>query len=208
MKCLNFKSLISTHAFGLSPVTFFVWDMRRVVKWTEHDGKNIFRSVRIWSSNISTSAKFSYSETNQTSFRGHFTRIKKILQNGRLTALSGLREGRPQYILKTRIMELQISFRLRQFLVGTLRKWRLISLPRYFSLTKNSVSDRRTMWMEIRLNADRAKDIFRPYLFVSALSACPIRKNSLATSEMCEWKSGLMQWVNFNVINNVIRYNN
>ena len=33
--------------------------------------KNIFRSVRIWSSNISTSAKFSSSETNQTSFLSH-----------------------------------------------------------------------------------------------------------------------------------------
>ena len=33
--------------------------------------KNIFRSVRILSSNISTSAKFSHSETNQTSFWSH-----------------------------------------------------------------------------------------------------------------------------------------
>ena len=74
--------------------------------------------------------------------RGHFTRIKKFLQNGRPTALSGLKEDRPQYILKTRIIELQTSFCLQQFFAGTLRKWRLIFLPRYFSLTKNSVSDR------------------------------------------------------------------
>ena len=33
--------------------------------------KNIFRSVRIGSLNISTTAKFSYSETNQTSFLSH-----------------------------------------------------------------------------------------------------------------------------------------
>ena len=33
--------------------------------------KNIFCSVRIWSSNISTSAKFSHGETNQTSFLSH-----------------------------------------------------------------------------------------------------------------------------------------
>ena len=94
------------------------------------------------------------SQRNQSDFflesRGHFTRIKKFSQNGRPTALSGLREDRTQYILKTRITELHISFRLRQFFTGTLRKWRLIILlryfsltKRYFSLTKNSVSDRR-----------------------------------------------------------------
>ena len=90
-----------------------------------------------------------FSQRNQSDFfsesRGHFTRIKNLLQNGRPTALSGLREERPQYILKTRIIALQISFRLRQFFAGTLRKWRLIFLPRYFPLTKNSVSDRRKM---------------------------------------------------------------
>ena len=33
--------------------------------------KYIFRSIRIWRLNISTSAKFSYSETNQTAFLSH-----------------------------------------------------------------------------------------------------------------------------------------
>ena len=93
-------------------------------------------------------------QRNQLEFflesRGHFTRIEKFSQNGRPTALSGLREDRPQYILKTRIIERQ-TFRLRQFFAGTLRKWRLIFLPRYFSLTKNSVSYRRKALMEIRL---------------------------------------------------------
>ena len=88
-----------------------------------------------------------FSQRNQSDFllesRGHFTRIKKFSQNGRPTALSSLREDRPQYILKTRITELKTSFRLRQFFAGALRKWRLTFLPRYFSLTKNSVSYRR-----------------------------------------------------------------
>ena len=56
------------------------------------------------------------SERNQSDFflesRGHSTRIKKFSQNGRSTALPGLREDRPQYILKTRIMELQTCFSL------------------------------------------------------------------------------------------------
>ena len=72
-----------------------------------------------------------------------FTKIKKFSPNGRLTALSGLREDRPQYILKTRIIQLQIRFRLRHFFAGNLRKWRLIFLSRYFSLTTNRVSNRR-----------------------------------------------------------------
>ena len=37
-------------------------------------------------------------------------RIKKFL-NGRSTALSGLREDKPQYILRAIIIELQTSFR-------------------------------------------------------------------------------------------------
>ena len=88
-----------------------------------------------------------FSQRNQSDFfresRGHFRRIKNLSQNGRPTALSGLREDRPQYILKTIITELQTSFRLRQFFAVTLRKWRLIFLLRYFSLTKNSDSDKR-----------------------------------------------------------------
>ena len=86
-------------------------------------------------------------QRNQSDFflesRGHFTRIKKLLQNGRPTTLLGLREDRPQCSLKTRIIELHTSSRLRQFFAGTLRKWRLIFLLIYFSLTKNSISDRR-----------------------------------------------------------------
>ena len=65
---------------------------------------------------------------------------QKFSQNVRPTALSGLIKDRPPYILKTRIIELQTSFRLRQFFAGTLSKWRSIFLPRYFSLTKNSVA--------------------------------------------------------------------
>ena len=38
-------------------------------------------------------------------------RIEKFLQNGHPTALSGLRKDRSQYILKTRIIVLQTSFR-------------------------------------------------------------------------------------------------
>ena len=72
---------------------------------------------------------------------GHFTRIEKLSQNGRPTALSGLREDRSKYILKTRIIECH-TFHLQQFFAGTLRKWRLIFLLRYFSLTENSISDR------------------------------------------------------------------
>ena len=123
--------------------------------WNEQNRtKNIFHSVRIWSSKISTSGKFSCSKTNQTSFLSHVDvswGSKNFLQNGYPTALSGLREDRPQYALKTRIIELQTSFRFWQFFTGTLRKWRLIFLQRYFSLTKNSISDSRKVWMEIRL---------------------------------------------------------
>ena len=73
---------------------------------------------------------------------GHFMRIEKFSQNGRPTALSGLREDRSQYILKNK------NYRASHFSLATVfrldwRKWRLILLPRYFSLTKNSFSDRR-----------------------------------------------------------------
>ena len=118
--------------------------MRRVVKRIEQDEKYIL---------LCSHLKFKYFnfceiffQRNQSDFFlescGHFTRIEKFAQNGRPTALSGLREDRPQYILKTKIIERQ-TFPLRQFFAGTLRKWRLIFLPRYFSPTKNSVSDRR-----------------------------------------------------------------
>ena len=130
--------------FSLVASEIFAWDMRRVVKRIEQD-KKIFPSVRISSSNISTSAKFPHSETNQTSFLSHADILrgsKKFSQNGRPTALSGLREDRPQNILKTRIIELQTSYRLRQFFAGTLRKWRLIFPPKYFFSNENNISDR------------------------------------------------------------------
>ena len=80
-------------------------------------------------------------QRNQSDFfsesHGHFTRIKKFLQYGRPTALSSLREDRPQYILKTRIIQLQISFCFRQFFRWNSKKVELIFLPRYFSLTTN-----------------------------------------------------------------------
>ena len=139
----NVSSLISTHAFCLSPATFFAWDMRRLLKRIEQDEKYL---------SLCSHLKFKYFnfceiflQRNQSDFflesHGHFTRIKKFSQNGHPTALSGLREDRPQYILKTRIIDCQ-TFRLRQYFARTLRKWRLIFLSRYFSLTKNSVSDR------------------------------------------------------------------
>ena len=49
-------------------------------------------------------------------------KIKKNSQNGRPLALIGLREDKPRYVLKARIVELQTSFRLRQFFAETLRK--------------------------------------------------------------------------------------
>ena len=45
-------------------------------------------------------------------FRNRFTKIKKFLRNGRPTVLSGLREDRQQYVLKTRTIELQTYFSL------------------------------------------------------------------------------------------------
>ena len=118
--------------------------MRRVVKRIEQDEKYLSVCLHLQFKCFNFCEIFL--QRNQSDFflesRGHFTRIEKFSQNGRPTALSRLREDRPQYILKTRIIERQI-FRLRQFFAGTLRKWRLIFLPRYFSLTKNSVSDRR-----------------------------------------------------------------
>ena len=45
---------------------------------------------------------------------------------------------------------------------------------------------------ELQMRTER-KIFFRPILFVSPLCACPMCKISLATSEKCEWKSGLMR---------------
>ena len=137
-------SLISTHTFRLSPGKFFARDMGRVLKRTEQDEKYL---------SLCSHLKFKYFnfceiflQRNQSDFFlescGHFTRIEKFSHNDHPTALSALREDRPQYILKTRIIE-RHTFRLQQFFAWTLRKWRLIFLPRYFPLTKNSVSDRR-----------------------------------------------------------------
>ena len=88
--------------------------------------KNIFRSVCIEVQIFQLLQNFLTAK--QIKFflesRGHFTRIKKILQKGRPTALSGLREKRLQYILKTRIIGLKTSFRLQQFFAAALKKWR------------------------------------------------------------------------------------
>ena len=97
--------------------------MRRVEKRTEQDEKYL---------PLCSLLKFKYfnfceifSQQNQSDFflvsRGPFTRIKKFSQNGGPTALSGLREDRHQYILKTRVTKLQTSFRFRQFFAGTLK---------------------------------------------------------------------------------------
>ena len=61
----------------LSPAKFSACS---VVKRMGQDEKNIFRSVRIWSSDVSTSAKFSHSETNQTAFLSHVN-ISQIYKN-------------------------------------------------------------------------------------------------------------------------------
>ena len=93
-------------------------------------------------------------QRNQSDFflesRGHYTSIKKFLQNGCPTALWGPRVIDLSIFSK---QELQTSFRLRKFFTGALRQWRLMFLMRNFSLTENSVSDKRKAWMEIRLNS-------------------------------------------------------
>ena len=50
-------------------------------------------------------------QQNLSDFCGHFTRMKKFSQNGHPTALSGLREDRPQYNLKIKIIKLQTMVR-------------------------------------------------------------------------------------------------
>ena len=79
------SSLISNQALRLSSAKFFArkWDMRRVMKRLQQT-KNIFCSVRIWSSNISTSAKFSHSETRLLSWvKWTFHEDQNFSQNGR-----------------------------------------------------------------------------------------------------------------------------
>ena len=73
--------------------------MRRVVKRTDQDEKYL---------SLCSHLKFKYFnfceiflQQNESDFfvesRGHFTRIENFSQNDRPTALSGLREDRPQY---------------------------------------------------------------------------------------------------------------
>ena len=109
--------------------------------------KDIFRSVRIEVQIFQLLRNFLTAKPIRLfpSVMWTFHEDQNFLQNGRPTALSGLREERLQYILKTRIIELETSFRLRQFFTAALEKWRLTFLPRYFSLTKNNVSDKRNV---------------------------------------------------------------
>ena len=85
---------------------YFTWDIRKVVKRIEQNEKKSFAlfgfEVQIFQQNLSD-------------FCGHFTRMKKFSQNSRPTALPGLREDKPQYNLKTKMIEIQT-------LVPTLRE--------------------------------------------------------------------------------------
>ena len=137
-------SLISTNMFHWSPANFFVWDMRRVVKRTDID-----QDEKVSSALFAFEVQIFQLLRNFLTVKPirllywvmwRFHENRKISQNGHPTAFSGLREDRPHYILKTRIIELQASFFLRQFFSGTLRKWRLIfyrdtflSKEKYFS---------------------------------------------------------------------------
>ena len=140
-------SLSSTHAFRLSPAKFFSWDMCRVVKRIE------------LVENISF-ALFTF-EVQTFQLRRNFLTAKPIRLLSLVTwtfhkdqniftkwpphSFIRPKRKRPQYILKTRIIELETSFRLRQFFAATVTKWRLVFLPKCFSLTKNIVSDRRNV---------------------------------------------------------------
>ena len=88
---------------------------------------------------------FSCSETNQTSFLSPLTfhGNQKICDKMAAPQLDQASEKVDiSIILKTRIIGLQMSFHLRQFFTGTIRKWRLIFRHK-FSLKKNTVSDGR-----------------------------------------------------------------
>ena len=102
--------------FSLVTSEVFARDIRRVVKPIKQDEKNLSLSLYLRFKYFNF-CKCSYSETNQTSLiilcvTWAFYKDQKILQNDCPTALSGPREERPQYIPKTRIIELQTSFRL------------------------------------------------------------------------------------------------
>ena len=96
-----------------------------------------------------------------------FHEDQKIFKKWPPTALSGQKEDRPcthNILLKKELLSFGLVFACDSFSLAyavdpivqskTVRKWRLIFLPRYFSLTKNSFSDKRRVWMEIRLNAN------------------------------------------------------
>ena len=98
-------SLISTHAFRLSPAKFFAWDMRRVVKRIEQEISfarfafevQIFQLLR----NFLTAKPIRLLSLATWTFH----QDQNFSQKGRLATLSSLREDRPQYILKTRILD-------------------------------------------------------------------------------------------------------
>ena len=118
------SSLISTYTFRLSPGKVFTWDMFRVVKPKEQDEKNLSHCLHL---------KFKcynfceiFWKRNQSDFffesRGHFTKIKKFYKMAVLLHDQVPENTDFSIILKTRINELQTSFRLRQFsleLVGS-----------------------------------------------------------------------------------------
>ena len=64
-------SLISTHAFPLSPVKFFAWDMRRVVKWIELAEKYLSLGSHLKFKHFNFCEISNFSGTNQTSFLSH-----------------------------------------------------------------------------------------------------------------------------------------
>ena len=67
---MSLKSDFHSH-FSLVSSEFFRMGHAQSGETNRSVRKNIFRSVRIGSSNISNSAKFSHSEPNQTSFVSH-----------------------------------------------------------------------------------------------------------------------------------------
>ena len=83
--------------------------MRRVVKRIEQDEKYLSLCSHLKFKYFNLCEIFLHRNQSESFLesRGHFTRIEKFSQDGRPTALSGLREDRPQYILKTRIIERQ-----------------------------------------------------------------------------------------------------
>ena len=64
-------SLISTHTFRLPPAKFLAFDMRKLVKPIELDEETFAPFTFVVQINITTSVKFSCSETNQIYFLSH-----------------------------------------------------------------------------------------------------------------------------------------